>query len=224
MPRYAMRAAERSRYPTPSIQTRSWPTWIPRNASPAQREQLQDEDTWLFDALYLSTRRGRRLRHFPELSWPANFSRRELREWTLRVFSPRKDLICSAHDRAPISGSCDRLAKTGSAVGAVGCFLAFRAVGRPRPRLLTRSCRRTCGDTHRGDSLRGVPELCAATRWRAPKPHTVAHRIFRVGCCARRDRFELSRLLADPRLPFPSTADRLNRGFIKTFRAQHGEL
>ena len=29
----------------------------------------------LFDALYLSTRRGRRLRHFPELSWPANFSR-----------------------------------------------------------------------------------------------------------------------------------------------------
>ena len=28
----------------------------------------------LFDALYLSTRRGRRLRHFPELSWPANFS------------------------------------------------------------------------------------------------------------------------------------------------------
>ena len=39
----------------------------------------------LFDALYLSTRRGRRLRHFPELSWPANFSRRELREWIAKI-------------------------------------------------------------------------------------------------------------------------------------------
>jgi hypothetical protein len=33
MPRYATRAAERSKYPTPSIQTRFWPTWIQRNAS-----------------------------------------------------------------------------------------------------------------------------------------------------------------------------------------------
>jgi predicted transcriptional regulator of viral defense system len=39
----------------------------------------------LFDALYLSTRRGRRLRHFPELSWPPNFSRRELREWIAKI-------------------------------------------------------------------------------------------------------------------------------------------
>jgi hypothetical protein len=39
----------------------------------------------LFDALYLSTRRGRRLRHFPELSWPADFSRRELREWIAKI-------------------------------------------------------------------------------------------------------------------------------------------
>ena len=39
----------------------------------------------LFDALYLSTRRGRLLRHFPELSWPANFSRRELREWIAKI-------------------------------------------------------------------------------------------------------------------------------------------
>jgi hypothetical protein len=39
----------------------------------------------LFDALYLSTRRGRRLRHFPELSWPANFSRRELRGWIAKI-------------------------------------------------------------------------------------------------------------------------------------------
>jgi hypothetical protein len=39
----------------------------------------------LFDALYLSTRRGQRLRHFPELSWPTNFSRRELREWIAKI-------------------------------------------------------------------------------------------------------------------------------------------
>jgi len=39
----------------------------------------------LFDALYLSTRRGQRLRHFPELSWPATFSRRELREWIAKI-------------------------------------------------------------------------------------------------------------------------------------------
>ena len=39
----------------------------------------------LFDALYLSTRRGRRLKHFPELSWPADFSRRELREWIAKI-------------------------------------------------------------------------------------------------------------------------------------------
>jgi hypothetical protein len=39
----------------------------------------------LFDALYLSTRRGRRLRHFPELSWTADFSRRELREWIAKI-------------------------------------------------------------------------------------------------------------------------------------------
>lgn len=39
----------------------------------------------LFDALYLSTRRGRRLRHFPELTWPANFFRRELREWIAKI-------------------------------------------------------------------------------------------------------------------------------------------
>ena len=32
-----------------------------------------------------ATRRGRRLRHFPELSWPANFSRRELREWIAKI-------------------------------------------------------------------------------------------------------------------------------------------
>ena len=39
----------------------------------------------IFDALYLSIRRGRRLRHFPGLSWPANFSRRELREWIAKI-------------------------------------------------------------------------------------------------------------------------------------------
>jgi hypothetical protein len=35
--------------------------------------------------LYFSTRRGPRLRHFPELSWPPNFSRRELREWIAKI-------------------------------------------------------------------------------------------------------------------------------------------
>ena len=39
----------------------------------------------IFDARYLSIRRGRRLRHFPGLSWPANFSRRELREWIAKI-------------------------------------------------------------------------------------------------------------------------------------------
>jgi hypothetical protein len=48
MPRYATRAAERSKYPTPSIQTRFWP-----NLDPAQREQLQDEDTWIARQLFV---------------------------------------------------------------------------------------------------------------------------------------------------------------------------
>jgi predicted transcriptional regulator of viral defense system len=43
----------------------------------------------LFDALYLSTRRGRRLRHFPELSWPKMFSHRELRGWIARIDDTR---------------------------------------------------------------------------------------------------------------------------------------
>jgi predicted transcriptional regulator of viral defense system len=43
----------------------------------------------LFDTLYLSTRRGRRLRHFPELSWPKTFSRRELRDWIARIDDAR---------------------------------------------------------------------------------------------------------------------------------------
>jgi len=36
-------------------------------------------------ALCLSTRRGRRMRHFPELSWRANLARRELREWIAKI-------------------------------------------------------------------------------------------------------------------------------------------
>ena len=42
----------------------------------------------LFDALYLSARRGRRLMHFPELSFPAGFSRSELRQWIAKIDDP----------------------------------------------------------------------------------------------------------------------------------------
>jgi len=36
----------------------------------------------LVDSLYLSSRRGRKFRYFPELSFSANFSFRKAREWT----------------------------------------------------------------------------------------------------------------------------------------------
>jgi len=52
---------------------------------PRLRFRWTNANKALFDALYLSTRHGRRLRHFPELSWPANFSRRELREWIAKI-------------------------------------------------------------------------------------------------------------------------------------------
>ena len=35
------------------------------------------------------TRRGRQFRFFSELSWPASFSRRELREWIAKIDDPK---------------------------------------------------------------------------------------------------------------------------------------
>jgi predicted transcriptional regulator of viral defense system len=43
----------------------------------------------LVDCLYLSTRRGKRFRFFPELSFPRSFSSRRAQEWALRIPDPR---------------------------------------------------------------------------------------------------------------------------------------
>ena len=39
----------------------------------------------LFDTLYLSARRGRKLRHFPDLTFPKSFSRSELKGWIAKI-------------------------------------------------------------------------------------------------------------------------------------------
>jgi hypothetical protein len=43
----------------------------------------------LIDCLYLSTRRGRRFGHFPEMVFPAGFSMRRARRWAQGIPDPR---------------------------------------------------------------------------------------------------------------------------------------